>query len=109
MIDFFYGLCINDTDVQEITKTEVGITKTEVVDFWLLYTIQIPNDILEQTHYQSINITQVKYTQLEYTITYLFCDVVSKTLYFGTQLEKHQVALAIRGKFSIAFHSDPES
>ena len=37
MIDFFYGFCINDTDLQEITKTEVGITKTEVADFWLLY------------------------------------------------------------------------
>ena len=28
-----YGFCINDTDLQEITKTEVGITKTEVADF----------------------------------------------------------------------------
>ena len=36
MIDFFYGFCIDDTDLQEITKTEVGITKTEVADFWLL-------------------------------------------------------------------------
>ena len=33
MIDFFYGFCIDDTDLQEITKTEVGITKTEVADF----------------------------------------------------------------------------
>ena len=37
VIDFFYGFCINDTDLQEITKTEVGITKAEVADFWLLY------------------------------------------------------------------------
>ena len=36
MIDFFYGFCINDTDLQEITKTEVGITKTEVAFFLLL-------------------------------------------------------------------------
>ena len=36
MIDFFYGFCIDDTDLQEITKTEVGITKTEVADFLLL-------------------------------------------------------------------------
>ena len=35
--DFFYGFCINDTDLQEITKTEVGITKTEVVNSLLLY------------------------------------------------------------------------
>ena len=35
-MDFFYGFCIDDTDLQEITKTEVGITKTEVADFWLL-------------------------------------------------------------------------
>ena len=37
VIDFFYGFCINDTDLQEITKTKVGIAKTEVADFWLLY------------------------------------------------------------------------
>ena len=28
---------LKDIDLQEITKTEVGITKTEVTDFWLLY------------------------------------------------------------------------
>ena len=33
----FYGFCINDTDLQNITKTEVvGLQKTEVADFWLL-------------------------------------------------------------------------
>ena len=37
MIDFFNGFCIDDTDLQEITITEVGITKTEVADFLLLY------------------------------------------------------------------------
>ena len=37
VIDFFYGLCINDTDLQKITKNWSGrITKTEVADFWLL-------------------------------------------------------------------------
>ena len=34
VIDFFYVYCINDTDLQKITKTQVvGITKTEVADF----------------------------------------------------------------------------
>ena len=38
VIDFFYGFCIfNDTDLLEITETEVGITKTGVAYFWLLY------------------------------------------------------------------------
>ena len=40
VIDFLYGFCINETDLQK-TKTEANwsgrITKTEVTDFWLLY------------------------------------------------------------------------
>ena len=49
-MDLFYGFCINDTDLQEITKTEVGITKTEVAWFFIVVQIQIPYNILEQTH-----------------------------------------------------------
>ena len=51
MIDFFYGFCINDTDLQNITKTEVvGLQKLK----WLILIVvekQITYDTFEQTQY----------------------------------------------------------
>ena len=47
VIDFFYGFCINDTDLQKITKTEVvGLQKLKWLIFFIVVQILIPNDIL---------------------------------------------------------------
>ena len=51
VIDFFCGCCINDTDLQKITKTEVvGLQKTEVADFSLFFFY----DIFEWTHCHNV-------------------------------------------------------
>ena len=49
VIDSFYGFCINDTDLQEITKTKGGLQKLK----WLIFdccTKTNPLRYIEQTH-----------------------------------------------------------
>ena len=48
VIDFFFICCINDTDLQKITKTEVvGLQKSEMADFSLI--LFFFYDIFERT------------------------------------------------------------